>query len=123
MEKGELDEFRKRLEEVRVSTLEGMRLLEEEVTDPRPAEMSHLPSHLADLSSDDHEVDVSIQGLERGSEELAEIEEAFQRIDAGRFGVCEECGLDMPLERLRALPYAMLCIECKRRQENGSPAY
>jgi len=85
VEKERLDEFRKRLEEARASVRQGMRLLEEEVTDPRPAETSHVPSHLADLSSDDDDIDVSIQGLERGAEELAEIEEALQRMDAGRF--------------------------------------
>ncbi len=103
--------------------LDEMRLLREEVTDPRLGEMSHAPTHLADLSSDDHDVDVSIKGLERGSEELAEIEEAFRRMDEGKFGICEECGRDVRLERLEALPYAALCIECKRNQERERPAH
>jgi DnaK suppressor protein len=118
VEKERLEEFRKKLEDVRTGIRADMRLLEEEVTDPHPAETSHLPSHLADLSADDHETGISIQGLERGSEELAGIEEALRRMEDGKFGECEECGRNIPLERLDALPYATLCIECKREQES-----
>ena len=123
MDKEKLEQFRRRLEEERASILDEMRLLREEVTDSRPSEMSHAPSHLADLSSDDHDVGVSIKGLERGSEELAWIVEALRRMDEGKFGICEECGRDVSPGRLEALPYVALCIECKRNQERERPAY
>lgn len=50
---------------------------------------------------------------------LTEIEDAVRRIDEGTFGTCERCGSSIDPERLDALPYARLCLECKRRDETG----
>lgn len=50
---------------------------------------------------------------------LTEIDDALRRIDAGTFGTCENCGQAIALERLDAIPYARLCMECKRRDETG----
>ena len=48
---------------------------------------------------------------------IIKIREALQRIEDGEFGICESCGDDISVERLRARPVTTLCIECKRRQE------
>lgn len=50
---------------------------------------------------------------------LEEIDDALRRMDAGTYGKCENCGQRIELERLEALPYARLCLECKRRDETG----
>lgn len=50
---------------------------------------------------------------------LQEIDDALRRMDAGTYGVCENCGERIEPERLEALPYARLCLECKRRDETG----
>jgi RNA polymerase-binding transcription factor DksA len=53
------------------------------------------------------------QGLsEQDVRELAEIDAALERIDAGQFGRCERCGGAIGLQRLRAVPEARLCISC-----------
>ena len=39
------------------------------------------------------------------------------RITEGPYGVCQSCGTSIAEERLEAIPYARLCIECKRREE------
>ncbi len=44
---------------------------------------------------------------------IAEIDAALAAIDAGTYGVCEQCGQPIPQARLRALPYAKLCVACK----------
>lgn len=49
--------------------------------------------------------------------EISLISRALQRIDAGEFGVCVECGLDIDMERLRVQPYADECIECAQFDE------
>jgi len=41
------------------------------------------------------------------------IEEALLRIDEGEYGVCEECEEEIPLGRLKVLPFARLCVKCK----------
>ncbi|HVN63639.1 MAG TPA: RNA polymerase-binding protein DksA [Candidatus Binataceae bacterium] len=48
---------------------------------------------------------------------LGKIDEAFDRIEDGSYGRCEECGGDIGIERLRARPVTTLCIVCKSDQE------
>lgn len=48
---------------------------------------------------------------------IEKIKEALDRIDNGRFGVCELCGKEIGEERLMARPVTTLCIECKKKQE------
>ena len=50
---------------------------------------------------------------------LTQIDEALRRMDAGTYGVCERCGAQIEPARLEAIPYATLCLECKRRDESG----
>jgi DnaK suppressor protein len=50
---------------------------------------------------------------------LTEIDDALRRIDVGTFGTCENCGETIATERLEAIPYARLCLDCKRRDETG----
>ena len=58
--------------------------------------------------------------LEQNSSHLLEeIEAALGRIDDGTFGTCQRCGNAISEERLEALPWATLCIDCKRKQERG----
>jgi RNA polymerase-binding transcription factor DksA len=44
--------------------------------------------------------------------ELADIDEALNRIQEGRYGTCQNCGGPMGLQRLRALPEARYCVAC-----------
>jgi len=48
---------------------------------------------------------------------IVKIREALQRIEDGTFGLCESCGDDIGVDRLKARPVTTLCIECKRKQE------
>ena len=66
--------------------------------------------HLADHASEmlDREVDES---LEDNAEDIV------REIDAGTYGTCVNCGKEIPEERLDAVPYAVLCLACKRDEE------
>ena len=75
--------------------------------------------HLADHASDmlDREVDDS---LEENAEQIVhEIDIALARIEDGTYGTCARCGKEIPDERLDAVPYATLCVDCKRLEERG----
>ena len=50
---------------------------------------------------------------------LEQIDDALRRMDAGTYGRCERCGEWIESERLEAIPYARLCLDCKRRDETG----
>jgi DnaK suppressor protein len=59
----------------------------------------------------DAEIDASI--VERAEQQLAQIDSALARLDDGCYGVCLECGEDIPVERLRAIPSAIYCVGCQ----------
>lgn len=54
---------------------------------------------------------------EREKKLATKIREALSRIQNGTFGICEECGEEIDIERLKARPVTTLCIDCKRKQE------
>lgn len=45
------------------------------------------------------------------------IEQALGRMERGEYGRCENCGRQIPFERLEALPFASLCIDCQELQD------
>jgi len=53
---------------------------------------------------------------------ISKIEEAIERIEAGTFGLCEECEEPIGAERLRVRPVTTLCIRCKEEQEQREKA-
>lgn len=55
--------------------------------------------------------------LEMKYKEYKSIADAFRKLDAGTYGTCEECGNEIDEKRLKVIPFARLCIECKRKQE------
>lgn len=50
---------------------------------------------------------------------LRRIESALARLKNGRYGSCLSCGKKIPENRLRAIPYAVLCIDCKSGEESS----
>jgi len=72
---------------------------------------------LADAASDDIDRRM-IEAI--GSQELKRlklIDSALARIKQGKYGLCMKCGVRIPKERLEALPHALMCINCKSREE------
>lgn len=67
---------------------------------------------LADLVGDLDNAEVT-----RDLAELRELDSARARIADGTYGVCADCGADIPLARLRAQPAALRCIACQERHE------
>lgn len=50
---------------------------------------------------------------------LVQIEDALRRLDEGGYGVCRRCGEMIEKGRLEAIPYAELCVACKKLEEHG----
>ena len=76
-------------------------------------------NHLAETASATlgREIDYTLG--DNAEQMLAEIEAALQRIDDRTYGICFNCGNEIPRERLEVNPWASLCIDCKRRAEGG----
>jgi RNA polymerase-binding transcription factor DksA len=115
-----LDSLRTLLLRRRAVAIGDLRGLEQEACSKgteASGDLSALPSHAADLASDTYEQDFSLGLLETKSVEIREVEEALERIEAGTFGLCEGCRESIPAARLQAIPYARLCLECKKKEE------
>ena len=61
--------------------------------------------------------ETNLKLLERERDLLQEAKEALHRMEAGIYGICEECGGEIGKGRLEVSPTATLCIGCKREQE------
>lgn len=72
---------------------------------------------VADFALDSVQDEINSQLAEVESRELKSMDAALDRIDDGTYGICEGCKSNIPLKRLQALPYAVCCINCKRKLE------
>lgn len=86
-------------------TVSGMTDVKENF--PEPVDRAALES--------DRNAELRIRDRERKL--INKIEEALQRIEEGVYGVCEDCGEEIGVERLKARPVTTLCIQCKAEQE------
>ena len=80
-------------------------------------DLSNVPIHMADVGTDNYERDIMIELIQNGEEGVRNIDTALERIEEGTFGVCELCAKKINKERLKAVPYAKLCIDCQREEE------
>ncbi len=77
------------------------------------------PKDLADVAAGDIDKK-TLQALNASDvRRLKLIESALSRIKNGRYGVCMRCGKKIPTKRLEAIPYALMCIDCKSSDERG----
>jgi RNA polymerase-binding transcription factor len=76
-------------------------------------------NHLAETASATlgREIDYTLG--DNAEQLISEIDAALKRIDDGTYGMCTNCGQEIPRGRLEANPWASLCIDCKRKAEGG----
>ncbi|MBI3996557.1 MAG: TraR/DksA C4-type zinc finger protein [Candidatus Omnitrophica bacterium] len=91
-------------------------------TSPREAsgDLSAYTVHMADMAADTYERELSMNIVSSEQEILYQIDDALKRLDDGSFGVCQQCTQPITMSRLKAVPYASLCISCQRVKEQKS---
>ena len=110
------EEFRERLLAARGELLRTLTVTDEELAtleapEPgAPIEDAAREQVLAILSR--------LEGQERHA--LDEVFIAYAKLGGDTFGTCEECGGELPLARLRAVPTARYCVGCQTRREGGA---
>lgn len=72
------------------------------------------PTDRASLEADRNSI-LRIRDRERKL--MVKIQEALRRLDQGEYGICEDCGDEIGIDRLKARPVTTLCIACKSNQE------
>ena len=125
MKKSEMNDYKQLLLSLRARLRGDVTQLADEALKRNRQEasgdLSTMPIHMADIGSDNFEQDFTLTLLESEEETLAQIEIALARIADGTYGLCESCGEPIPKARLQAIPYAMRCVACARKQEGGKP--
>jgi DnaK suppressor protein len=119
-----LDEFRDLLEGEReriAATIahlheDSLRTMDDEVGELGGRGVDNHPADMASVTLD-RELDESIE--EGAQQTLEQIERALVKLDAGTYGTCERCGKPIGEDRLRARPWATLCIDDQRLADRG----
>jgi DnaK suppressor protein len=70
-----------------------------------------------DRASQESDVSLELRNRDRERKLIKKIEEMIAKIDAGEYGFCDNCGVEIGLSRLEARPTATLCIDCKTLDE------
>ena len=109
--------FRQRLQELRDHVVDGINFLAGDnlTRSPRDSagDLSSYSLHMADQGTDNFDREFALNQLSGEQDFIYEIDEALQRLKDGSYGVCEDCGCAIAIERLLALPFARRCVKCK----------
>lgn len=126
MRREELEQYRERLVEM------GQRLKNDESGVMNEAlrqtggdangNLSNVPMHLADISTEAFEQEMSTSLLTNGRLIQIEVADALDRTENGTFGKCEQCGRDIAEDRLRVVPYTRYCVDCAQNAEEEGEA-
>lgn len=81
------------------------------------SELSNYDNHPADLGSEVFELGLNNALIIHDKQSISDIDDALSKIENGLYGLCEFCGNPISKERLDALPFATLCIECENSRE------
>jgi RNA polymerase-binding protein DksA len=119
--------FTKReLDELRESLLRERAELQAQLAEIEESSFGSSQSDLSgEVAFDEEYADAGTATFEREKDEsltdnardlLGKIEKALSRMDEGTYGICERCGKPIEKARLKALPYANLCIKDKQAE-------
>ena len=77
--------------------------------------------HMADQGTDNMEREMAFMFASKSGRLVYHIDEALRRIKSGTYGTCQECGKRIQAARLKIVPHARMCIECKSEEERRKP--
>ncbi len=123
----ELEEFRAALKNVRDRVVDEITFLSGDNLNRSQREssgdLSSYSFHMADQGTDNFDREFALNLVSSEQDALYEIDEALHRLDDGSYGACETCGCAIEKARLKALPFAKMCIACKSQAEKGKTRY
>lgn len=118
----DVDQIRATLLDERQRLSGILRSLEEAAAEAG-AELSTIAQPPADGGSDTFERAKELAILERTDRQIADVDRALERLEAGTYGTCEACGEPIGTARLRARPAARLCLpDQELAEEEGASA-
>ncbi len=121
MEKELLQECKEKLLTEKKKILE--RYLEKEETQQRIEEESKEPRDWEDIGQLTYTEELLDNLSHMEVNLLKEIDLALKKIDAGTYGICENCGTEIPMARLKAIPWTRYCARCAEEVEKETGTY
>jgi RNA polymerase-binding transcription factor len=112
---GRVEDLRKLLVRSRKETLARIHTLRGD----QDADEVAPPADELDIARSLADVETHASLIDRAEERLKDIDAAMARLEAGTYGICEECGEDIPLERINALPFTLFCVDCQSKRNRG----
>ena len=85
-------------------------------------DISSYSYHMADQGTDAMERELAFMFASKSGRLVYHIDEALRRLKEGEYGKCIRCGKSISNARLKAVPHARMCIECKSAEEGSGPA-
>jgi len=76
-------------------------------------ELSNYDNHPADLGEELFLTELNYALKNHQKNQISEVNQALHRIENGNYGICSDCGKEIPEERLEAMPTARFCIDCQ----------
>lgn len=122
MNSNDTEHYRKLLEKQLESTDYTLDIMKENNTAEQdmnsPTELSNYDNHPAEIASELFQVEMNTALKVHEENILQQIKSALGRVGDGSFGQCVQCGAAIPPERLEAMPYVEMCIQCETQEEN-----
>jgi DnaK suppressor protein len=115
--KSKIEEFKKRLQQMRIQLTHTLEGTTKEVK--RPDEATGYSQHQADQGTDDFDRTISLEVTTKEYQLLRQIERALEKIDENTYGVCDVSGEAIPIARLEAVPYATMTVKAQEKFEKG----
>ncbi|MDP8233025.1 MAG: TraR/DksA C4-type zinc finger protein [Candidatus Zophobacter franzmannii] len=84
-------------------------------------DLSGYAFHQADQGSDTNSMEKAVYLYDNEQKKLKKLNQALEKVYDGDYGVCEICGELIGESRLKAIPYARFCIDCKSKEELRKP--
>ncbi|MBI5144838.1 MAG: TraR/DksA C4-type zinc finger protein [Candidatus Omnitrophica bacterium] len=119
--KKELVDFKKKILKRKEEILDSIKHISDDTLKKSQkdaaGDISGYTYHMADVATDTYDREFSLGLASNEREALYELDDALKKIDEGTFGICEECKSPIAKNRLKAVPYARLCVKCQERKE------
>lgn len=116
-------DFKKMVIKRKEEILEGIQHISEDTLKKSQKEasgdISGYTYHMADVATDTYDREFSLGLASNERKVLYELEDALKKIEDGSFGICEECKKLIAKSRLKAVPYARLCVKCQEKKEKS----
>lgn len=109
-----LKQAKERLEEMKAQVLSGIR---NDLKEGREGQKDD-GMDTYDVATEERDREISLLMSDRDRQKLGAIEEALERIESGSYGICDSCEEEIPVERLKAMPFTRLCVQCQSEREN-----